>query len=109
MKFKVFKWYVRLYDLAVFLFLVGYFFHKPFRDLIDSSPYLVKASIWFAVVLFFYFSISAWYRVVRVSMVNVLSREEEEAVEDSPVGCDYVAGLDKGEKSNLKDNDSSSL
>lgn len=77
MKFKILKMTIRVYDLAVFLFLVGYFFHKPFRDLFDGSPYLVKALAWLLVALFFYYSIASWFYVVKKSMVNVLKREEE--------------------------------
>lgn len=81
MKFKILKITIRVYDLAVFLFLVGYFFHKPFRDLFDGSPYLVKALAWLLVALFFYYSIASWFYVVKKSMVNVLKREEELAKE----------------------------
>ena len=54
MKFNVLKWSIRLWDLVVFLFLLGYFFLDGFRSLFDSSPYLVKALVWTGVVLFVY-------------------------------------------------------
>lgn len=101
MKFKILKMTIRVYDLAVFLFLVGYFFHKPFRDLFDGSPYLVKALAWLLVALFFYYSIASWFYVVKKSMVNVLKREEELAKESSKEGssedggegtCQFVTG-----------------
>lgn len=100
MKFKIFKITIRVYDLAVFLFLVGYFFHKPFRELFDSSPYLVKALAWLLVVLFFYYSCASWYHVIKKSMINVLKKEEEsEALEENYEEgeyCDFVAGSDEG-------------
>ena len=103
MKFKIFKITIRVYDLAVFLFLVGYFFHKPFRELFDSSPYLVKALAWLLVVLFFYYSCASWYHVIKKSMINVLKKEEEsEALEENYEEgkyCDFVAGSDEGVES----------
>jgi len=102
-KFKIFKITIRVYDLAVFLFLVGYFFHKPFRELFDSSPYLVKALAWLLVVLFFYYSCASWYHVIKKSMINVLKKEEEsEALEENYEEgkyCDFVAGSDEGVES----------
>lgn len=103
MKIKIFKITIRVYDLAVFLFLVGYFFHKPFRELFDSSPYLVKALAWLLVVLFFYYSCASWYHVIKKSMINVLKKEEEsEALKENYKEgeyCDFVAGSDKGVES----------
>ena len=103
MKFKIFKMTIRVYDLAVFLFLVGYFFHKPFRELFDSSPYLVKALAWLLVVLFFYYSCASWYHVIKKSMINVLKKEEEsEALKENYEEgeyCDFVAGSDEGVES----------
>lgn len=103
MKFKIFKITIRVYDLAVFLFLVGYFFHKPFRELFDSSPYLVKALAWLLVVLFFYYSCASWYHVIKKSMINVLKKEEEseDLEENYEEGkyCDFVAGSDEGVES----------
>ena len=103
MKFKIFKMTIRVYDLAVFLFLVGYFFHKPFRQLFDSSPYLVKALAWLLVVLFFYYSCASWYHVIKKSMINVLKKEEEsEALKENYKEgeyCDFVAGSDEGVES----------
>lgn len=103
MKFKIFKMTIRVYDLAVFLFLVGYFFHKPFRELFDSSPYLVKALAWLLVVLFFYYSCASWYHVIKKSMINVLKKEEEsEALKENYKEgeyCDFVAGSDEGVES----------
>lgn len=103
MKFKIFKITIRVYDLAVFLFLVGYFFHKPFRELFDSSPYLVKALAWLLVVLFFYYSCASWYHVIKKSMINVLKKEESEALEEENYEegeyCDFVAGSDEGVES----------
>lgn len=102
MKFKIFKITIRVYDLAVFLFLVGYFFHKPFRELFDSSPYLVKALAWLLVVLFFYYSCASWYHVIKKSMINVLKKEESEALEENHKEdgyCDFVAGSDEGVES----------
>ena len=103
MKFKIFKITIRVYDLAVFLFLVGYFFHKPFRELFDSSPYPVKALAWLLVVLFFYYSCASWYHVIKKSMINVLKKEESEVLEEENYEkgeyCDFVAGSDKGVES----------
>lgn len=103
MKFKIFKMTIRVYDLAVFLFLVGYFFHKPFRELFDSSPYPVKALAWLLVVLFFYYSCASWYHVIKKSMINVLKKEESEALEEENYEegeyCDFVAGSDEGVES----------
>lgn len=103
MKFKIFKITIRVYDLAVFLFLMGYFFHKPFRELFDSSPYLVKALAWLLVVLFFYYSCASWYHVIKKSMINVLKKEEEsEALKENYEEgeyCDFVAGSDEGVES----------
>ena len=102
MKFKIFKMTIRVYDLAVFLFLVGYFFHKPFRELFDSSPYLVKALAWLLVVLFFYYSCASWYHVIKKSMINVLKKEESEALEENYKEgeyCDFVAGSGEGVES----------
>lgn len=103
MKFKIFKMTIRVYDLAVFLFLVGYFFHKPFRELFDSSPYLIKALAWLLVVLFFYYSCASWYHVIKKSMINVLKKEEEsEALKENYKEgeyCDFVAGSDEGVES----------
>ena len=93
---------IRVYDLAVFLFLVGYFFHKPFRELFDSSPYLIKALAWLLVVLFFYYSCASWYHVIKKSMINVLKKEESEALEENYEEgkyCDFVAGSDEGVES----------
>lgn len=103
MKFKIFKMTIRVYDLAVFLFLVGYFFHKPFRELFDSSPYIVKALAWLLVVLFFYYSCASWYHVIKKSMINILKKEESEALEEENYEegeyCDFVAGSDEGVES----------
>lgn len=103
MKFKIFKMTIRVYDLAVFLFLVGYFFHKPFRELFDSSPYIVKALAWLLVVLFFYYSCASWYHVIKKSMINVLKKEESEALEEENYEegkyCDFVAGSGEGVES----------
>lgn len=103
MKFKIFKMTIRVYDLAVFLFLVGYFFHKPFRELFDSSPYIVKALAWLLVALFFYYSCASWYHVIKKSMINVLKKEESEALEEENYEkgeyCDFVAGSDEGVES----------
>lgn len=103
MKFKIFKMTIRVYDLAVFLFLVGYFFHKPFRELFDSSPYHVKALAWLLVALFFYYSCASWYHVIKKSMINVLKKEESEALEEENYEegeyCDFVAGSDEGVES----------
>lgn len=76
MKFNILKWSIRLWDLVVFLFLVGYFFLDGFRALFDSAPYLVKAFVWTGVVLFFYYSIIAWYKTIKRSLVNVINSKE---------------------------------
>lgn len=106
MKFKIFKMTIRVYDLVVFLFLVGYFFHKPFRELFDSSPYLVKALAWLLVVLFFYYSCASWYHVIKKSMIDVLKKEESEALEEENYKegeyCGFVAGSDEGEEVSVK-------
>lgn len=106
MKFKIFKMTIRVYDLVVFLFLVGYFFHKPFRELFDSSPYLVKALAWLLVVLFFYYSCASWYHVIKKSMIDVLKKEESEALEAENYKegeyCGFVAGSDEGEETSVK-------
>lgn len=76
MKFNVLKWSIHIWDLVVFLFLLGYFFLEGFRKLFDSSPYLVKAIVWTGVVLFFYYSIISWYKVIKQSLVNVINSKE---------------------------------
>lgn len=76
MKFNILKWSIRLWDLVVFLFLLGYFFLDGFRSLFDSSPYLVKAFVWTGVVLFFYYSIIAWYKTIKRSLINVINSKE---------------------------------
>lgn len=76
MKFNILKWSIRLWDLVVFLFLLGYFFLDGFRALFDSSPYLVKALVWTGVVLFFYYSIITWYKLIKQSLVNVINSKE---------------------------------
>lgn len=76
MKFNILKWSIRIWDLVVFLFLLGYFFLEGFRKLFDSSPYLVKAFVWTGVVLFFYYSIISWYKVIKQSLVNVINSKE---------------------------------
>lgn len=76
MKFNILKWSIRLWDLVVFLFLAGYFFLDGFRALFDSAPYLVKALVWTGVVLFFYYSIIAWYKLIKRSLVNVINSKE---------------------------------
>ena len=76
MKFNMLKWSIRLWDLVVFLFLAGYFFFDVFRSLFDSAPYLVKAFVWTGVVLFFYYSIIAWYKTIKRSLVNVINSKE---------------------------------
>lgn len=87
MKFNVLKWSIRVWDLVVFLFLLGYFFLDGFRSLFDSSPYLVKAFVWTGVVLFFYYSIIAWYKVIKQSLVNVIkSKEFKKAKTKSELG-----------------------
>ena len=95
MKFKFFKWSIRVWDLVVFLFLTGYFFYEPFRVLFDKAPYLVKAVAWTGVVLFFYYSIISWYRVIKRSLVNVISSRAFKEAEDRDKPskhCDFVAG-----------------
>lgn len=102
MKLKVFKWSIRVYDLIVFLFLVGYFSHKPFRDLFDSSPYLVKSAVWLGVVLFFYYSIKSWFVVIKSAMVSVITKEESSLEESNK--CDFVVGdYVKEEKDEVED------
>lgn len=111
MKFKFFKWYVRLWDLLVVLFLVGYFFFEPFRVIFDSAPYFVKAGCWLLVVLFFYYSILSWYVVIKQSIVNVINSPEFEDAEDaegiedniSKVSCDFVTGSDNSLEKGGKD------
>lgn len=76
MEFNILKWSIRLWDLVVFLFLAGYFFLDGFRALFDSAPYLVKALVWTGVVLFFYYSIIAWYKAIKRSLVNVINSKE---------------------------------
>ena len=76
MKFNLLKWSIRVWDLVVFLFLLGYFFLEGFRKLFDSSPYLVKAFVWTGVVLFFYYSVISWYKVIKQSLVNVINSKE---------------------------------
>lgn len=76
MKFKLLKWSIRVWDLVVFLFLLGYFFLDGFRALFDSSPYLVKAMVWTGVVLFFYYSIISWYKIIKQSLINVVNSKE---------------------------------
>lgn len=76
MKFNILKWSIRLWDLVVFLFLAGYFFLDGFRSLFDSAPYLVKALVWTGVVLFFYYSIISWYKLIKRSLVNVINSKE---------------------------------
>ena len=106
MKFKIFKMTIRVYDLAVFLFLVGDFFHKPFRELYESSPYIVQALAWLLVVLFFYYSCASWYHVINKSMINVLKKEESEALEEENYEkgeyCDFVAGSDEGKGTSVE-------
>ena len=76
MKFNILKWSIRLWDLVVFLFIAGYFFLEGFRSLFDSAPYLVKALVWTGVVLFFYYSIISWYKLIKRSLVNVINSKE---------------------------------
>lgn len=97
MKFNVLKWSIRLWDLVVFLFLLGYFFLNGFRSLFDSSPYLVKALVWTGVVLFFYYSIIAWYKLIKQSLVNVINSKEfkeaktkEELEAESGHHCEFT-------------------
>lgn len=104
MKFKILKWSIRLWDLVVLLFLLGYFFFKDFRKLFDGSPYLVKALAWSGVVLFFYYSAISWYKVIKQSLINVISskefqeaptREELLQKEEENAHCDFVTGEDE--------------
>ena len=97
MKFNMLKWSIRLWDLVVFLFLAGYFFLGGFRALFDSAPYLVKALVWTGVVLFFYYSIIAWYKTIKRSLVNVINSKEfkeaktkEELEAESDKHCDFT-------------------
>lgn len=97
MKFNMLKWSIRLWDLVVFLFLAGYFFLDGFRSLFDSAPYLVKALVWTGVVLFFYYSIIAWYKLIKRSLVNVINSKEfkeaktrEELEAESGRHCDFT-------------------
>ena len=97
MKFNILKWSIRLWDLVVFLFLAGYFFLDGFRSLFDSAPYLVKAFVWTGVVLFFYYSIIAWYKLIKRSLVNVINSKEfkeaktkEELEAESSKHCDFT-------------------
>ena len=86
MKFKIFKLTIRVWDFLVAVSLVGYFFFKPFRVFIDNLPYLGKAIFWLLIVLFFYYSIVSWFRLIKKSAITVLQHEEslesEELVED---------------------------
>jgi len=106
MKFKILKWSIRLWDLVVFLFLLGYFFLEGFRKLFDGSPYLVKAFVWSGVVLFFYYSAISWYKVIKQSLINVISskefqdaptKEELHQKEEENTHCDFVTGEDGGD------------
>lgn len=97
MKFNMLKWSIRLWDLVVFLFLAGYFFLDGFRALFDSAPYLVKALVWTGVVLFFYYSIIAWYKLIKRSLVNVINSKEfkeaktkEELEAEKGHQCDFT-------------------
>lgn len=107
MKFNILKWSIRLWDLVVFLFLMGYFFLDGFRALFDSSPYLVKAFVWTGVVLFFYYSIIAWYKVIKQSLVNVINSKEfkeaktkEELESESGHPCEFTT---HGSNSSVED------
>lgn len=86
MKFKIFKLTIRIWDFLVALALVGYFFFKPFRVFIDNLPYLGKAVFWLLIVLFFYYSIVSWVKLIKKAAITVLQHEEslesEELVED---------------------------
>lgn len=104
MKFKLFKWFVRLWDLLVLAFLLGYFFHDGFRALFDSTSYMVKALVWTGIVLFFYYSAISWYKVIKQSLINVISskefqeaptREELLQKEEENAHCDFVTGGDE--------------
>ena len=97
MKFNILKWSIRLWDLVVFLFLAGYFFLDGFRSLFDSAPYLVKAFVWTGVVLFFYYSIISWYKLIKRSLVNVINSKEfkeaktkEELEAESGAKCSFT-------------------
>lgn len=97
MKFNILKWSIRLWDLVVFLFLAGYFFLEGFRSIFDSAPYLVKALVWTVVVLFFYYSIISWYKLIKRSLVNVINSKEfkeaktkEELEAESGHHCDFT-------------------
>ena len=104
MKFKVLKWSIRVWDLVVFLFLLGYFFIDGFRVLFDSSPYLIKALAWTGVVLFFYYSIISWYKTIKQALINVTSSKEfeeaptREELNNENSQCDFVTGQDKEEE-----------
>ena len=107
MKFNMLKWSIRLWDLVVFLFLAGYFFLDGFRTLFDSAPYLVKALVWTGVVLFFYYSIIAWYKLIKRSLVNVINSKEfkeaktkEELEAESGKHCDFTT---HGSNSSVKE------
>lgn len=86
MKFKIFKLTIRIWDFLVAISLVGYFFFKPFRVFIDNLPYLGKAVFWLLIVLFFYYSIVSWVKLIKKAAITVLQHEEslesEELVED---------------------------
>lgn len=106
MKFKIFKWSIRLWDLLVVLFLLGYFFLEPFRDVFNSAPYLVKSGCWLLVVLFFYYSVRSWYVVIKQSIVNVINFSGSgDGVESSlsEDGCDFVTGLEDSTEKGGKD------
>lgn len=97
MKFNILKWSIRLWDLVVSLFLAGYFFLEGFRLLFDSAPYLVKALVWTGVVLFFYYSIISWYKLIKRSLVNVINSKEfkeaktkDELEAESSKHCDFT-------------------
>ena len=103
MKFSILKWSIRIWDLVVFLFLLGYFFLDGFRSLFDSSPYLVKALVWTGVVLFFYYSIISWYKTIKQSLINVVNSKEfkdaptREELKEENSKCDFVTGKDREE------------
>ena len=97
MKFNILKWSILLWDLGGFLFLAGYFFLYCFMSLFDSAPYLVKALVWTGVVLFFYYSIIAWYKLIKRSLVNVINSKEfkeaktkEELEAEKGHHCDFT-------------------
>ena len=104
MKFNILKWSIRIWDLVVFLFLLGYFFLDGFRSLFDSSPYLIKALVWTGVVLFFYYSIISWYKTIKQSLINVVNSKEfkdaqtREELKEENSKCDFVAGKDREEE-----------